>query len=232
MALPLHTPELHSERLNALCRICGGKSFDKNHPKLVRKCSQFTCDIERLYGINISEEVNCTAFSKSLCCKCDSRLRNIKKRGDPSAAILKKVFDQIRKSQGIWKSFDAALHVTDCTVCSLFKTCTSKKEGSQCATQTRRRLFETLKARKADNQDDSTMSSESGVFSESFDSSPTSATSGSSAPVHARQKGPCAKELVADLWTNSSSSSSTKSKKENSLRPIDQLTLPLTKQVS
>ena len=202
MAGPSHSPELHSERLNLLCRICGGRVGSKRKRSDIRKCSAYDSLIERLFGISISEEVNGTAFSKCLCTKCSGRLSHMKNRdnGSPSAAVLQKVVDQIEHSKGIWKSFDAALDVSKCTVCSLFKTrkppkneevgdiaatCpaqTVNETQSQCSTDVRRRLSYTLKARQAEKQqEDSTVSS----LSDSLSSicSPSSATTGLSPPA-------------------------------------------------
>ena len=221
MAWPHHTAELHSERLDSLCRVCGGKSVDKKQPNRITKCSLFAADLEHLHSIRVSDENNGNTFSKRLCNKCRVRFLNYRKRGDPSGAALKKALDLFEKAKEIWTPFDSTCDVSQCSVCSMFKTKNSNKSVSQdvtpiqtaektdqCSQNVKRRLFETVTARQAEKRLD--------------DSIPAI-----SSQIHEKVYNP--NELVADLWTNSAQSARPK---KADMRPIDQLSLPLTRKVS
>ena len=120
MAAEIHTDILHYERLNSLCRICGGRSKRQRDPNPLL-CKNYVFELAKCHGIHISDETNGTLYSSTFCTKCYTRLARLKNTPCPSQRCLQSANDRIENAKRLWTPFDSTvLEVADCAVCCQF----------------------------------------------------------------------------------------------------------------
>lgn len=112
----LHEETLHVERLNLLCRVCGGRSkkFTESHAK---SCALVTSELKISHSINISEDRPDTQ-SRTVCSKCYSRMMTLEHSANPSSATLEKAEADVKIAAKLWVGYDSDLSVSECPVCS------------------------------------------------------------------------------------------------------------------
>ncbi|KAK7461612.1 hypothetical protein BaRGS_00038619 [Batillaria attramentaria] len=113
-----HTESTHTDKLNALCRLCGdrvtGKKVKDSNVKL---CTSFSAHILHFYGLNLAEDIE-NKHSKSLCLKCYARLTALKKSPKPPETVLQNAEILIEKSSAIWAAYDPDVSPKQCATCS------------------------------------------------------------------------------------------------------------------
>ena len=113
-----HTLQTHDRLLNELCRLCANRTLSRKEKDLKTKpllCSRHQDDIFFMLNIDLSLDVT-GKHSKTLCSKCDSRIRTIKRR--KSKSVLEQFKKQINELCHIWVDYDPKLTIGQCSACS------------------------------------------------------------------------------------------------------------------
>ena len=132
-----HTSEIHQQRLDTLCRVCGGRSYrnqiNKNRHERYYRCENYSKDILLYFRINVNNDVEGT-HSKALCMNCYRRMVNFKTRG-ASELTLNRSLLLVEKSSQIWTPFQIDKSINECQSCTLFfkhsKGCMKSKKTAQ-----------------------------------------------------------------------------------------------------
>ena len=118
MAGTVHTQELHMQRLNSICRVCGDRSKRKYEKKKGSLCANYAEEIETYYGLAASEDSR-LKFSQTMCRKCYQRLKRMKK------SVNKETLEHSQAdkecSKDIWCEYDPSSDVSTCSVCRHFE---------------------------------------------------------------------------------------------------------------
>ena len=117
-----HTRALHCQRLNSLCRLCGGRSQKLNGTTSVILCENYMDVLAAYFGINISEETYGTVYPSTLCFKCRLRLLDLRRShlSVESLMAAQEQMEQAERVKTLWVPFDSTVSETDCGVCSQF----------------------------------------------------------------------------------------------------------------
>ena len=115
-----HSEIVHFERLNSLCRICGCRSKRQKDIRKPKLCKNYKDELEQFHGITVSSDTDGVYYSSTLCTKCYTSLTRLKSSKSPSDRTLQSSREMIEKCKHMWTSFNPAVSVTDCTVCSVF----------------------------------------------------------------------------------------------------------------
>ena len=112
-----HSIESHTRCVNELCRIYGNlccvtKKQKKNNDR-AHKCALIATDMFLIYGIDVNQEQEDT-YSKSICGKCFTKIRDIKRTNNTVLSRAQEIFNIIKNK---WCSFRETL-TEDCTLCS------------------------------------------------------------------------------------------------------------------
>ena len=114
-----HTEDLHLQRLNSLCRVCGQRSLKRNDARKIL-CKLYVSELKTFHDIDILHD-DPSEKSETLCKKCYMRLVYLKVPTNVSSHTLKVAKDAIEKSNSIWMAFNPLISRTDCTVCCHFQ---------------------------------------------------------------------------------------------------------------
>ena len=114
-----HTKDLHLQRLNSLCRVCGQRSQKRKNARKIL-CKLYVSELKTFHDIDISHD-DPSEQSETLCKKCYMRLVYLKAPTNVSSHTLKVAKDAIEKSSSIWMAFNPLISRTDCTVCCHFQ---------------------------------------------------------------------------------------------------------------
>ena len=114
-----HTKMLHLEKLNSMCRICGGRSKKRYDIKAAYVCHNYKELIQQCYKINVDDD-NKLVYSKTLCRCCYSRMKRLQ-NSTPTTSTIAAIESDIQSSECIWTEFDPSDSVEECTVCFHFQ---------------------------------------------------------------------------------------------------------------
>ena len=116
-----HSLQTHIDKLDRLCRICGGRSIQGKDPrKPALKCKQYSSKIETVYGINVCKDT-VGVHSGSICNKCYARMNTLVAAGkSASEKTLQSAKDAIASSSDMWVPFDASASIAECHVCNVY----------------------------------------------------------------------------------------------------------------
>ena len=118
MAGTVHTQELHMQRLNSICRVCGDRSKRKYEKKKGSLCANYAEEIETYYGLAVSEDSR-LKFSQTMCRKCYQRLNRMKK--SVNKETLEHSQADKERSKDIWCEYDPSSDIHSCYVCRHFE---------------------------------------------------------------------------------------------------------------
>ena len=120
-----HEETLHVQRLNLLCRVCGGRS-KRVKESCAKSCALVTAELQIFHSIDILEDRPET-HSGTVCSKCYSRLMTLKHSEVPSSTTLEKAKADIESAAKLWVRYDGHLSVSECPVC--FQAVQQKRGG-------------------------------------------------------------------------------------------------------
>ena len=123
----VHTEKRHFERLNSLCRVCGGRS-KRCAETTVKSCALVALELQAFHSIDIALDRRET-HSETVCTKCYTRLSKLKYSATPSSTTLKNAKAQIERAANLWVEFDASqFPLSGCPVCLQF---VNQKKGGR-----------------------------------------------------------------------------------------------------
>ena len=116
-----HSLQNHIDKLDRLCRICGGRSIPgKNPKKSVMKCQKNSKKIDTAYGIDVCKDT-VGVHSTSLCNKCYARMNALVAAGkNASEKTLQSAKDDVSRTCDLWVPYDASVSVSECRVCDMY----------------------------------------------------------------------------------------------------------------
>ena len=129
-----HTEQLHFQRLQQLCRICGERSLKQKERKQSRKphkCVDLKDDINSFFVIDVKDDIP-SKHSSTICHSCVTKMCHYK-IGRIKKAALQKARGIAKSTQSLWTSF---LDGTDCSVCAHYAW-TAKGRGRKKKTNVR-----------------------------------------------------------------------------------------------
>ena len=133
-----HSLELHKQKLDELCRLCGNRvltKFEKNANRKKLLCADFTDDIVMVFNI-FTQKDNAKIHPKYFCYKCRKMMMNFKKRGSHQTLANAQV--QASWADKMWTGCDTIIAENECAVCvQFFKT----SLGNRQIKQTKKDLF-------------------------------------------------------------------------------------------
>ena len=236
-----HSRTSHDEKLNLLCRICGGRSKEWKQKSQPFLCENYADTISKAYNINIENDED-GVHSKTLCRKCYLRFKHIIRSGKTSESALK----DIERSSVLWVGYDAGVGISSCVVCSTFQK--QKKGGHHSKLFDFKPIVSPVCQSKTtdisdvsgnvhddssnvDGPSDNSMPSTSAFFP------PTTSTPLRTTPVASSE--PCPSTSAGDILLHTSDTTAkqtqrtrtfgTKPCKKRTVRGIDQISLPLNK---
>ena len=226
-----HSEEVHTERLNSLCRVCGGRS--KSKALSSKSCSLVSTELQTFLSINTSAEHN--SPSQTLCIKCYAKIKQLPVRQSETCVQSMKL--QIERSTHLWTQFDPNVLISSCSVCAAFL---NQSKGGR---PKKKRTHAESEQVKLDSNNDVNISDQS--FEPRCTSTPTKCPS--SAPTDATEPvvSPPSprKRLTASHIDTQTTQTSPDAKqfahfaaspirhfKRQELRPVAELSLPLTSQ--
>ena len=129
-----HSLETHIEKLNKLCRICGGRSWSRNKASKSRmykysqifQCAKFSKEIILLFRIDISQDRK-EKHSTTLCSRCYSKIVHFKKQANISEKTLTDAVALANSSYFVWSDYRHGIEETECTSCNHFN---KQKDGA------------------------------------------------------------------------------------------------------
>ena len=65
-----YTEQFHHHHLNSLCRICGGRSQQKQTKDTQMQCTNYAQDLENVLGVVVNKDTDEIVCSSTMCCKC------------------------------------------------------------------------------------------------------------------------------------------------------------------
>ena len=95
-----HSEELHLQRLNALCRLCGRKSNKAFDDREIILCKTYATELSAFHETDISSDIS--KHSETLCSPCYKCLMRLKRSKVPSDFTLPAAKEDIDKSSSIW----------------------------------------------------------------------------------------------------------------------------------
>ena len=110
-----HTVEVHSARLNSICRVCGRRSRSKSLSS--KSTALVSSELQVYLNIDRSSEQK-DAHSQTVCIKCYAKLKKLPAR--PSETCVQNFTRQVERSAHMWGQFDPSLSTSSCPVCSTF----------------------------------------------------------------------------------------------------------------
>ena len=96
-----HSEELHLQRLNALCRLCGRKSDKAFDAQKIILCKTYATELYAFHQIDTLFDTAST-HSETLCRPCYMPLMRLKCFQVPSDFTLQAAKEDIGKSSSIW----------------------------------------------------------------------------------------------------------------------------------
>lgn len=114
-----HSEELHLQRLNALCRLCGRRSNKAFDDRKIILCKTYATELSAFHQIDTSSDT-ASKHSETLCRPCYMRLMRLKRFKVPSDFTLQAAKEDIDKSSGIWSEFSSLISADQCSVCAQF----------------------------------------------------------------------------------------------------------------
>ena len=161
-----HTYSEHQNRLNALCRLCGGKTKRekdaRRRPEVL--CSEFSSLLSQNKIVDILSDIY-GKHSKQMCHKCYNHMTKMRLHG-VSDTVLEGLATRAVATSSIWADFDSSISVGACSSCYYF---TQSSKGGR--PKKPKRGNPNLMKRKLDSEGQVDMSSSS-VFSPSSYSTP------------------------------------------------------------
>ena len=98
------TQDLHLQRLNSLCRVCGQRSLKRNNTINIL-CKLYASGLKTFHDIDIQHD-DLSEKSETLCKKCYMHLVYLKVPANVSSHTLQVAKDAIKKSSSIWMAFN------------------------------------------------------------------------------------------------------------------------------
>ena len=117
-----HSEASHQNALAELCRLCAKRAQTAKEKKrnVVHQVSKVSDLILEVFGVSTSHDMSDT-HPALMCSQCYKMMSNVKRRGQSSAQS--KYIDDVKETDmSIWKSYNAQLPQTQCTVCSFYFT--------------------------------------------------------------------------------------------------------------
>ena len=153
-----HLQQDHIDRLTHLCRLCGQRCLTKKQRESGQtpiSLEAYQKDILFLYHINVDQD-NKDTHSPSVCYKCLSQIRNVKRRG--SQNTLSKIIKAEKEASTIWTQYDDSITVEDCGSCSHYisfnnSLFVSKRLVVSCANKHVPQLYESTESMEEDFDD-------------------------------------------------------------------------------
>ena len=96
-----HSEELHLQRLTALCRLCGRRSYKAFDDREIISCKTYATELSAFHQIDTLSDTAST-YSETLCRPCYMRLTRLKCSKVPSDFTLQAAKEDIGKSSSIW----------------------------------------------------------------------------------------------------------------------------------
>ena len=112
-----HSEELHLQRLNALCRLCGRRSNKAFDDRKIILCKTYATELSAFHQIDTLSDTAST-HSETLCRPCYMRLMRLKRSKVPSDFALQAAKEDIDKSSSIWSEFSSFISADQCSVCA------------------------------------------------------------------------------------------------------------------
>ena len=216
----VHSAFLHSRRLHSLCRVCGGRSSKSTKPRAPILCRYAAQELDRFFGVNVS--LDCPdVHSSTLCSRCYGTVIGLKSSASPSQTTMERGRSEAGKAAHLWKEFDGTVAVADCGVCSTF---TSQMKGGR--PPKRKRATPTVRQNTSPDNFDVSASQQEFLPQDAFKSTKS---------PHSR--------ILTDMQTSpislkdhtmetciQTSPLKTQAQGKPSLRPINELSSPLSKE--
>ena len=114
-----HSEELHLQRLNALCRLCGRRSNKGFDDRKIILCKTYATELSAFHQIDTLSDI-ASKHSGTLYRLCYMRLMRLKRSKVLSDFTLQAANEDIDKSSGIWSEFSSLISADQCSVCAQF----------------------------------------------------------------------------------------------------------------
>ena len=114
-----HSEELHLQRLNALCRLCGRNSNKAFDDQKIILCKTYATELSAFHQIDTLSDTAST-HSETLCRPCYMHLMRLKHSKVPSHFTLQAAKEDVDKSSSIWSEFSSLISADQCSVCAQF----------------------------------------------------------------------------------------------------------------
>ena len=112
-----HTEGVHKERLNCLCRVCGGRSKKRYSEASLRYCNYVESELRKYHHINILRDSS-DSHSKTMCSMCFSRIYTLKR--SENVTTLQNAKADSDYASDLWIRFDPSVSLSECRVCAHF----------------------------------------------------------------------------------------------------------------
>ena len=113
-----HTKDLHYQRTQLLCRLCGGRSKRKKDKYKPKTCLFFENDFAELYKLDVAAEASSNIFPHCFCNNCYRDFQRDKKNvASKKAGIHLKIPDKLKKTESLWIPFQVKTSAQDCAIC-------------------------------------------------------------------------------------------------------------------
>ena len=111
----------HTFRLHSLCRLCGERVKRKLKDKFVtpKLYAKYVKDILSCFEVDVQEDSE-HKHPRSVCQKCYRRVINRKTRPNLDSQAAENATKIAQRASSVWTDYDPTATITECTVCSHF----------------------------------------------------------------------------------------------------------------